>query len=122
MSNVKEGDLARLVFDAGGLGNEGAQMLVLEPLSCKVGLLAAALVEAGMGKMWMCQILQPMKLQELAGRSSPRILPPGTIATFPDRDLRRIDPPADTEAIFRDRPINDQEFTDQLNRKIKELL
>lgn len=108
-TNVKPGDLARVVADPDGQGLLGAQILVLEAptVASMPSGFAALLLMAGQrrhGQLWLCELLEARAVKRyLSGE--PSIWPAGEELVIPDSRLKRIDPPADADDLWRDTPI-----------------
>ena len=101
MSNVKPGDLARVVADPGNQGTLGMQVLVVEAAADNGNLYIWAHKLKGRF-VWKVQILETRKILE---RRGPQFVAAGELLYSTDNVLRRIDPPADSLDLLREEPL-----------------
>lgn len=102
MSNVKPGDLARVVVDPDKQGFLGAMVAVQGTPQPRWNFLIPR------GTIyWECQMLESRHVDNqghtMAGASG--VIKAGAFIVCDDRCLRRIDPPADTEQLYSTAPI-----------------
>lgn len=105
MSNVKPGDIAKVVHDP---QEEllGLQVLVLGEVRVNDsgGLLQILEVIHAHGHIWDCQVLEHRRWTcQDCGKL--HFMKAGETYAIPDRWLKRIDPPEDNEELYRDSPI-----------------
>lgn len=121
MSNVKPGDMAKIVKDATRL-NLGVHVLVTDEV-CQNPLIKV-LMERAFGQCWVCELLQHAKgvvLEGVMGRPGPMIdLSPGKKIYLSDSSLQRIDPPADSDAVFGHEPLPGERWIEQQQLPAKE--
>lgn len=116
--NVQPGDFARIIEGE----NSNVMVLVLDdlplnPEGLRIDPVYLAKAAAHFGsKLWRVELLQHADIWEMAGKKIMR-RGPGYKVQCPDSWLRRIDPPEDTDEVFRDAPIDDEERNAEIVRR-----
>lgn len=100
MSNVKPGDLARVVADPDNQGTLGMQVLVVERAD---DTLLYVRIHRGQGRIaWKAQALETRKIRDSTRTT---LVTAGTLLYSTDNVLKRIDPPADSLDLLREEPL-----------------
>lgn len=123
MTNVKPGDLARIIADPDGMGLNGVQVLVVGPPSQRgvYALAADMMANKYQSLIWEIEVLQsvPNIPSFLTKRRSD--VKPGERCYAPDKHLKRIDPPEDASDLWREEPIeSDRRPMEELKQFVKE--
>jgi hypothetical protein len=105
--NVKPGDIARLIYCPSFAENVGRQMVVMRAFPLPPGY---RYVDAAGNRLeghnWLCRLLQPTwAFTPSRGRF---LAPAGCEFQTLDQYLRRVDPPGDTEELYRDVPTEEE--------------
>ncbi len=115
MSNVKPGDLARFIADPDDEGLIGCQVMVIaEPTMATVGFSGMLMCDM-MAVKWNSQIWAVQMLETRA--TSQTVFKAGEIVGAVDRFLKRIDPPAGDEDLWRDQPIESDNHKPNVKEK-----
>jgi hypothetical protein len=103
MSNVKPGDLARIIFDTLEL-NVGKQVHV-EQVHIPRSLGEALMCLSAGSTVWVCTALQPLRATASATSQKIVWVMPGQMICCADSWLKRIDPPADSMELLAEFPL-----------------
>lgn len=120
MSNVKPGDMAKIVKDHTEM-NLGVHVLVTDE-ACQNSFIKI-LMERAFGQCWVCILLQHakgVKYNDIGEPGPIVMLPPGYKIYLSDNSLKRIDPPADTESVFGHEPLPGERWIEQQQLPAKE--
>lgn len=111
MSNVKVGDLAKLTRDRIFPRNTGALMWVEAPHTLPPQFSIPP--DWNYGQLWLCRVLQPVMAIKSYNKMVIVELQPGAEFVTFDAWLQRIDPPADTDAVFGHEPLPGERWIEQ---------
>lgn len=118
MSNVKAGDLAKFLDGVVPPEFKGVHCLVLrqyprDTIEKEMGLRSIAM-HFGPGIVWEIELLEHVVIR---GGSyffiQSNEMPPGWVCGALDRFLQRIEPPADTQAVFGHEPLPGERWIEQ---------
>lgn len=123
-TNVKPGDLAKVVADPYNQGTLGIQVLVVKRAEAHDPYqheLKEHLERLNGGPEWECEVLEGRFIFEHHyGQRISNDIRPGEHAWVNDTVLRRIDPPSDSLELMRDEPLPGEE--DLLTPETREAL
>lgn len=113
MSNVKPGDLAKVVVDPDNQGFLGAQVHIEGlPDAFERSLVAPHLRHM---LYWACTLLETRKGHD--GFKYDQLLKAGKRICIPDLFLKRIDPPADNEQLYSTEPMEGESLKEYEDAK-----
>lgn len=117
MPNVKPGDFARVTKDQYFPENVGKQVIVAKEWTLPSGSRGYDWTAAVLGKIWVCEALQPFRAYSHGGFDKEvhsKTINPGQLIAIPDKNLVRIDPPADTNHVFGHEPLPGERLFEEL--------